>query len=186
MLSGLELTGPVGIVILALPIVILLVVIAIAKQRRPRRAEPRRDGEGPDATAPAPASTRAPASAPAPDLVGERIARAEAAGDERTLVETCLEKAREEVEAGREQEAAALLRKSIRLASQLGMKEAHARARLELGDIARAGGDLTTACEHWQIARALFFELKEAHALTASETRMRQHGCPTDWVLNDF
>jgi hypothetical protein len=149
-------------------------------RRRTRRAEPHGDGGRVDATAPTPA----PASAR--DLSSERIAGTEAAGDERSLVEACLERAREEIEAGREQEAAELLRKTIRLASKLGMKEAHARARLELGDIARAGGDLTTACEHWQIARALFFELKEAHALTASETRMRQYGCPTDWVLNDF
>ncbi len=178
MMSGLELTGTAATLLLVLPLVLLLVVISIVTRRRPPRPEPRSYGGAPDAVVPAPARAR--------DLLAERIARAEAAGDERTLVEAYFERAREKVEAGREQEAAELLRKCIRFASKLAMKEPHARARLELGDIARAGGDLTTACEHWQIARALFFELKEAHALSASEARMRQYGCPTDWVLNDF
>ena len=47
-------------------------------------------------------------------------------------------------------------------------------------------GDLTTACEHWQIARALFHELKQGRDHAAVETRMLRNGCPTDWVLTDF
>ena len=62
----------------------------------------------------------------------------------------------------------------------------HAEARLELAEIARASGDLTTACEHWQIARGLFSDLKHAKGRGKAETLMREHGCPTDWVLNDF
>jgi hypothetical protein len=94
--------------------------------------------------------------------------------------------ARQELGAGRVAEASDHLRKSIRLATKLGSKPVHAQARLELGDIACASGDLTTACEHWQIARGLFFELKHKGTLDATEARMRQNGCPTDWVLNDF
>ena len=61
-----------------------------------------------------------------------------------------------------------------------------AMARLELGDLARACGDLTTACEHWQMARALFTDLKRPAETVAAEKRMESAGCPTDWVLNQF
>jgi hypothetical protein len=55
-----------------------------------------------------------------------------------------------------------------------------------LGDLAHKDGDLTTACEHWQIARALFVELKQDGAHESVEVRMLRNGCPTDWVLTDF
>jgi hypothetical protein len=78
------------------------------------------------------------------------------------------------------------LRKSIRGAAGAELKETHARARLALGDLAHESGDLTTACEHWQIARALFHELKQSREHDAAEQRMLRNGCPTDWVLTDF
>ena len=52
--------------------------------------------------------------------------------------------------------------------------------------MARKSGDLTTACEHWQIARGLYVELKKEGELEQVEARMHDNGCPTDWVLNDF
>ena len=52
--------------------------------------------------------------------------------------------------------------KSIRAATSAGQKDAHANAGLALGDLAQAGGDPVTACEHWQIARSLFRELRAA------------------------
>lgn len=82
--------------------------------------------------------------------------------------------------------AADRLRKSILLSAARGMKPEHALARLELGDLARHDGDLTTACEHWSIARSLMHELKIADGIREAEGRIRNHGCPTDWVLNDF
>lgn len=114
------------------------------------------------------------------------IAAAERSGDEKRLAALYVGLARQHVSTGRTDEAAGVLRQSIRIASRLGLAAEHAAARLELGDIALAGGDLTTACEHWQIARGLYFELKAAHELEAAETRMQRTGCPTDWVLNDF
>ena len=51
---------------------------------------------------------------------------------------------------------------------------------------ARAAGDLTTACEHWQIARSLFEEGSQKAKAENVEARMKRFGCPTDWVLNDF
>lgn len=88
--------------------------------------------------------------------------------------------------AGEASDAEGLLRKCIRGAADVRHKDVHARARVVLGDIARINGDLTTACEHWQIARALFFELKQGSDHRAVETRMLKNGCPTDWVLTDF
>ncbi len=82
--------------------------------------------------------------------------------------------------------AAALLRESILLAAAHGLSDQQALARLELGELARQDGDLITACEHWQIARGLFQDLKNKPRVKTIETRMREHGCPTDWVLNDF
>jgi hypothetical protein len=82
--------------------------------------------------------------------------------------------------------AAELLRKCIRAASTAGQKEAHARARVALGDIAQGSGDASTACEHWQIARLIFHELRQTRDYEAVDVRMQRNKCPTDWVLTDF
>jgi tetratricopeptide (TPR) repeat protein len=87
---------------------------------------------------------------------------------------------------GEAAEAEELLRKSIRGAAGPRYRDIHAKARVVLGDIAHANGDLTTACEHWQIARALFHELRQTRDHSAVEARMLKNGCPTDWVLTDF
>ena len=90
------------------------------------------------------------------------------------------------IETGETAKAQELLRMSIRGATTAGQEDVHARARVALGDLADADGDLTTACEHWQIARALFVELKQHSDHEAVEARMLRNGCPTDWVLTDF
>ena len=100
--------------------------------------------------------------------------------------ETLLARAHEHIAAGAPEEAATQLRLCVRLASKLKQRETEASARLELGDLARASGDLTTACEHWQLARALFTDLKRNAEMAAAERRMEQAGCPTDWVLTQF
>ena len=94
--------------------------------------------------------------------------------------------AQSQLQAGSPPAAAGVLRDVIRLAAANGLNDHHAAARLELGELARQDGDLITACEHWQIARGLFHDLKNSARVKAVEMRMRDHGCPTDWVLNDF
>jgi cytoskeletal protein RodZ len=94
--------------------------------------------------------------------------------------------AQSQVQSGQALAAAATLREAIHLAASIGLTGQHAAARLELGELARLDGDLITACEHWQIARGLFHDLGARERVKAAETRMREHGCPTDWVLNDF
>ncbi len=90
------------------------------------------------------------------------------------------------IEAGKTTDAEELLRKCIRGAAEAKINDTHAKARLVLGDLALQSGDHTTACEHWQIARALFHELKQSSDHEAAESRMLRNGCPTDWVLTDF
>ena len=82
--------------------------------------------------------------------------------------------------------AATHLRRAIILASRLGDTTTHAAARLELGDLVAGQGDMTTACEHWQIARQIFWDGGESQMLAEADRRMIANGCPTDWVLNDF
>jgi hypothetical protein len=114
------------------------------------------------------------------------MSRAEAAGETAALAELNLELAERHIAAGELAPAADRLRRSILVAARLRQHGTHASARLLLGDLAEREGDLTTACEHWQIARSLFEELKVADRRRAADSRMRRIGCPTDWVLNDF
>ena len=99
---------------------------------------------------------------------------------------TLLAHAHEHLAAGAHEQAATQLRLCARLASKLKQPLIEASARLELGDLARASGDLTTACEHWQIARSLFADIARPSDALAVEKRMEQASCPTDWVLTQF
>jgi hypothetical protein len=114
------------------------------------------------------------------------VGEAEAGGQVKRLPGLYLSLAQWRLDSGETSAAADLLRKSIRGATSAGLKDTHAKARLALGDIAHAGGDPATACEHWQIARSLFRELQQSREHDAVEERMRRNGCPTDWVLTDF
>lgn len=91
-----------------------------------------------------------------------------------------------QIQSGEPRAAQDVLRKCIRSATTAGMKDAHARARVTLGDLVQASGDPATACEHWQIARQLFHELRLSKDFEAVDARMLRNGCPTDWVLTDF
>jgi tetratricopeptide (TPR) repeat protein len=200
MTQGPEITGLAAWILLLLPYALLAASILLAVRKRASPAA----GELPGAARGrygAPLSPRQPGAAgskPGPSDRMKRegevasgglasaVERAEAKGDESELADLHLALAREKLAARRVQEAGDQLRKSIRIASRIGNKKTHAEARLELAEIARADGDLTTACEHWQIARALFSDLSHAKGRDKAETLMREHGCPTDWVLNDF
>jgi hypothetical protein len=187
---------------IALTMALLLTLLALLLHARrlarhyraERAARPAAAAHGMSGTARAASPTEASAVAPAPNAVAgspvaaasAQIARAEAAGDKAKLAELHLELARLHLASGGRVEAAAELRKSIMSAARLRQHGTHASARLLLGDLAERDGDLTTACEHWQIARTLFQELKMTDQLGSAEARMRRIGCPTDWVLNDF
>lgn len=213
--QGLELTGVAGVIALLIPLILLAIVVMRGTRSRragDARAAGRRKASLPKTHAspdpaplppPAPVdATAASALAPPPEAEPEpdptavaalsaqrlavRIAQAEAAGAEEELPRLYLDEARLLVLSGDAAQAADRLRKSLRSSARLGLKLEHARARLELGDIASSQGDLTTACEHWSIARGLLYELKRSDDIKKAEDRIRNNGCPTDWVLNDF
>ncbi len=114
------------------------------------------------------------------------VGEAEADGQLKRLPGLYLSLAQWRLDSGETSVAEDLLRKSIRVATSTGLSDTHAKARLALGDIAHSNGDLATACEHWQIARSLFRELRQSREHDAVEGRMQRNGCPTDWVLTDF
>jgi hypothetical protein len=114
------------------------------------------------------------------------VKEAEADGQSKRLPGLYLSLARWRLDSGETSAAAELLRKSILGATTAGQQETHAKARVALGDLAQTNGDPVTACEHWQIARSLFRELRQDREHDAVEARMRRNGCPTDWVLTDF
>lgn len=138
---------------------------------------------------PVPVPVAVPVSVPIADVDTDwpaRIERAEALGDDAALAEHYLAWARAEIAQGRAADAGEHLRTSVRIAAKGRHAALHAQARLELAELAREAGDLTTACEHWQLARALFHDLQEPARVGDTERLMQRHGCPTDWVLNDF
>lgn len=115
------------------------------------------------------------------------LADAEQRFDDAAVARLSLELARRSLADGQPDSFAAThLRRAIILASRLGDDATHAAARLELGDLVARQGDMTTACEHWQIARQIFWDGGESQMLAEADRRMIANGCPTDWVLNDF
>ena len=115
-----------------------------------------------------------------------RIRLAEERNDTAALPALYLALAQNEIARGDIDSGADHLRSCIRTAAKARNAGAEAEARIELADLARAAGDLTTACEHWQIARGLFLKLERRKDLAGTEDMMQRHGCPTDWVLTDF
>lgn len=133
---------------------------------------------------PRPPFPKAPPSAAA---VEKSLAEAEAAGKTEAIPElkVALGLARFR-EGANSAQAANDVRGGLIMAMQAGQKLAQARARVALGDLCKAGDDLTTACEHWQIARDLFHKEQKPDERKEAEARIRANGCPTDWVLNEF
>jgi hypothetical protein len=134
---------------------------------------------------PAAMATPAPPPPTAED-VELRVREAEERSDKDALPGLYLELAQIRLADGATSQSEDLLRRSLRVAVGPRFKDVQARARVALGDIAFESGDRSTACEHWQIARALFHELKQSSEHAAVESRMLKNGCPTDWVLTDF
>jgi tetratricopeptide (TPR) repeat protein len=163
-----------GLLVLA----IMILLLAVARRPRARKAAP-------PIAQPAPVASLQKIKVD-PVVLLAAVAEAETGGQRDRLPGLYLSLAQCHLEEGKSAQAEDLLRKCILGAAPARHKATHAKARLALGDLAHAGGDPTTACEHWQIARALFHELKQAADHEAVEQRMLRTGCPTDWVLTDF
>lgn len=189
-------TGLLAWIALSLPFAALATTILLAlRRRRPGRqrletvATGRYGAPIETSSTPPPPAERLPA--PPTPTVNEahlrcQLSAAERRSDQRSIATLSIALARQCRSAGEDRAAGDHLRHAIRAASSLGDKRLHGEARLELGDLAEAGGDLTTACEHWQMARALLDDPPGNAQGAAADARMRDHGCPTDWVLNDF
>jgi len=133
-----------------------------------------------------PSMAEAPPVPVSQTLLDDRSLQPPVSDDPGAVCARLLERAQLELQDNQASKAAATLRDTIRLAASNGLNEVHAAARLELGELARHNGDLITACEHWQIARGLYHDMKNSPRVKTTEARMRAHGCPTDWVLTDF
>lgn len=97
-----------------------------------------------------------------------------------------LERAEILAELNRNDERKAALLSVIGISQLIGDHKASAKARLALAKLAQQAGDMTTACEHWQLARVALKESGQNDEHDRVDQLMRDNGCPTDWVLNDF
>ena len=79
-----------------------------------------------------------------------------------------------------------ILEKAIIVAQQENDQQTICDIRLLLADISRRSGDMTSACEHWQMAREIYEKNGDVRRARNIEKIMSEAGCPTDWVLNEF
>jgi tetratricopeptide (TPR) repeat protein len=197
----------VHVVVLALPVAVLLLLLALLQRglrRRAREAASVSDRSAPGRQ-PEQGAGIAPGATPAASAAGEsggaallgetagglptldaRIQSALASGALPALAPLYLELARRQAAQGDQSARMAALRSAAGYGALHGPKSAHAEARMELAEAAYGSGDLTSACEQWQLARTAFQEAGQGEAHARVERRMRENGCPTDWVLTDF
>ena len=180
--------------LLAVPVLVLLTLLALLTSRakaKKRRQILRVFDDSPlvsAAGASATSVTLQPSLEPhsALDSLQTKISTALNAGPKSTLPQLYFDLAQFHRTSGNENARLTALRTSAGIAAQHGPRSVHAQVRLELAEAAYALGDLTSACEHWQMARTALQEDGQRDAYTRVEKQMRDHGCPTDWVLTDF
>ncbi len=188
------------VIILIVPVLVLLVLVSVLIARRQEKRQ-----RGPNASV-KPAGEahvtiqetarpmtlmerHSPAKAEACGeiaAVERQIAGAEASGAHHTMAAMYLVLAAHKRALGLDKEAQAALRSAAGIGAQHGPAHVHAVARLELAQAAFDHGDLTAACEQWQIARNAFQRDSKTAEADNVDKRMHANGCPTDWVLTDF
>jgi hypothetical protein len=114
------------------------------------------------------------------------IAEAKASHDDAGLSGLSVELARLMIARSASQQAALQLQSAVIAARRSNLPALHAEARIELAELAIRDGDLTLACEHWQMAKLMFHETNNRLDRDRIADLMRQHRCPTDWVLTNF
>ncbi|WP_246317089.1 hypothetical protein [Hyphomicrobium methylovorum] len=164
--------------IIAVPVTVFLTLAVLLLRRRARDRMSRSETTV--------ARALAVAEVVDPVIVERKIEDALRNDDHASLGPLYLELAEGLKSKGDEVARLAALRSAAGCAALHGPLAAHAIARVELGDAAKASGDLTGACEQWQIARAVFLADGQMQEHAHIDKRMRENGCPTDWVLNDF
>lgn len=114
------------------------------------------------------------------------ISAAKAIDDDAVLSSASVELARLLIARSARQDASQHLHAAVVAARRSNLPGPHAAARVELAELAYRDGDLTTACEHWQMAKLMFHETERRTDRDRIAEVMRQHRCPTDWVLTNF
>jgi hypothetical protein len=120
------------------------------------------------------------------DAISNKIENAIACGEKTSLSALYLDLAGGHERLGNVEDRMSALRSAAGYGAHHGPPAAHAAARLALAESAHQAGDLTSACEQWQMARTAFLQSGETEQHARVEKRMRENGCPTDWVLTDF
>lgn len=114
------------------------------------------------------------------------INRSKSRGDTQAMLEATLKLSRLLLDQGQPKEASGLLRDAATLAAKSKFESEHAEVRVELANLAKADGDMTSACEHWQIALQLYHDLNRKEDRDKIANCMKECGCPTGWFLNSF
>ncbi|HVZ05105.1 hypothetical protein [Hyphomicrobium sp.] len=120
------------------------------------------------------------------ELLSKRVEAALAADDQTALADLYLALARAHQRNGDEDARMSALRSAAGCAALHGPEATHAAVRMELAEAAYVSGDLSSACEQWHLARGAFLASGQTEEHARVEKRMRENGCPTDWVLTDF
>ncbi|WP_045836020.1 hypothetical protein [Hyphomicrobium sp. 99] len=181
--------------VVAIPFTLLLTLIALFLARRSKRPNERSSRLSPSplpVAAPITPSSPNEATAEPPPRIEDietlhsKIELALARGDKTALSGLYYDLALGYEHLGNADARMSALRSAAGYGSLHGPDAAHAAARLALGEAAQRAGDLTSACEQWQMARTAFLQAGETDQHERVEKRMRENGCPTDWVLTDF
>lgn len=120
------------------------------------------------------------------ETISRRIETAKSAKDHRALAALYLQLARGYQNLGDEKARMNALTSAAGCGSLYGPHESHAAARMQLADVAYRSGDLTSACEHWHLARGAFQASGQTDEQARVDKLMQDHGCPTEWVLTGF
>jgi hypothetical protein len=120
------------------------------------------------------------------DALVSSVAAAKADRDDVALSRDSVRLARILIARSAHAEAAALLQSAALVARRAKLPVVHAEARIELADLAQSEGDMTSACEHWQMAKLMFHESGRRADQDRMADMMRQNRCPTDWILTNF
>jgi hypothetical protein len=120
------------------------------------------------------------------DAISKKIEDALARGEKTSLSGLYFDLASGHERLGNVEARMSALRSAAGYGALHGPPVAHAAARLALAETAHQAGDLTSACEQWQMARTAFLQGGDTEQHARVEKRMRENGCPTDWVLTDF
>ncbi|MBS0269899.1 MAG: hypothetical protein JSS54_13085 [Proteobacteria bacterium] len=179
----------------AIPVAVLLTLFALLLHRRLKRSSAKSSQASRSVVGIAaplsPVREDTEAAEPPPKLedvetLNKKIELALARGEKTSLSRLYYDLAAGHERLGNVEARMSALRSAAGYGALHGPGAAHAAARLALAEAAQRAGDSTTACEQWQMAKAAYQQAGDTEQQERVEKRMRENGCPTDWVLTDF